>query len=181
MAAPIRPAGVSAFGNEKWIFVPNANGIVDKDAPAIDEVTAVGALDVSGMLYVDGFDGPTADTSRVTSPRRIMDQTVLSALGTTTFNMGDLLYQVDPQAAPGADGKKAYETLDDNLAGYLVNVPGFDPETDVAEGDYVIVYPCKLGPKVITKTGTGEDGEFAVRQAVGITDTPSAIVALAGS
>lgn len=176
MAAPVRPAGVSAFGNEKWIFVTT---IADKDAPDATEVNHVSnALDISGYLYADSFDGPSADTSRVTAPRRVMDQTQLAALGTTTFNMGDLVYMVDPQAAGGSDGKDAYEFLDDNLTGFLVNAPGFDPDTDLTAGDFVVVYPARLGPKVITRTGTGEDGEFAVRQAVGITGNPSAIVAL---
>lgn len=176
MAAPVRPAGVSAFGNEKWIFVTT---IADKDAPDATEVNHVSnALDISGYLYADSFDGPSADTSRVTAPRRVMDQTQLAALGTTTYNMGDLVYMVGPQAAGGADGKKAYEFLDDNLTGFLVHAPGFDPDTDLDVGDFVIVYPAKLGPKVMTKTGNGEDGQYAIRQAVEVSNTPSAIVAL---
>lgn len=180
MAAPIRPAGVSAFGNEKWIVVPKGV-ILDPENPTEDEINDPTALDISGFLYVDGFDGLTSDTTRVNAPRRIMDRSQNQSLGTTTRTMGDLIYTLSPQSADNSDEKKAYTTLLEGLEFDLVWGPGLDKDADVAGGDFVKVIPITLGPQDETTTGRGEEGEFAVRQAVGITDIPTRLVEVATS
>lgn len=176
MAAPIRANGVQTFGKEKWVFVPT---IANKTAPTATEVTAGTVLDVTGYLYADGFEGFGADTSRVSAPRRILDTIQNQTLGTTTFNMGDLSYMYDPQAAPGSDGKKALEKLVEGATGYFVRRFGIDADDDLASGQYVDVVPVELGPQVAVKTSTDETGEAAIRQAVSVTGSVASNVAIA--
>lgn len=176
MAAPIRPAGTSIFGRQKWLWVAT---IADPTAPDLSaEIGAVTTVDLSGFLYVDGFDGPGADTSRVTAPRRVMDQTLLSALGATTYTMGDLIYAVDPQAAANSDEKLAYETLTEGEEGWLVYAPGVDPDVDLTAGKFVLPFQVALGPQVATQTSTDEAGEFAIKQGVALLSTPPGLVAI---
>lgn len=168
MAAPIRPAGTSAFGHEKWIYVASVANMEAVDLSS--EVGGADSLDLTGYFYADGFDGPGADTSRVTAPRRLLDQTLLSKLGATTHTFGDLLYSIDPQAAALSNAKKAYEKLVPGSDGVLLWAPGVeDPNDDLVAGDFVIPYAAEFGPQIITRTSTGEEGEFAVRQAVSLT------------
>lgn len=173
MAAPIRPDGVQAFGKEKWVWVTT---LANPAAPTAAEINAASSLDLSGVLYAEQFEGVTIDTSRVTAPRRVMDTTLLSRLGTSTHNLSDLVYAVQPQAASGSDGKKAFETLDEGALGYAIHVPGVDPDEDVAAGDFVTVIPGELGEPNLTKTSNGEEGEFAVRQPVGVTGAVHTLV-----
>ncbi len=166
MAAPIRPNGVQTFGREKWVFVPT---IADKLAPTVAEVTAGTVLDVTGYLYVEGFEGFTAEASRVSAPRRILDTIVNQSLGTTTFSMSDLLYAYDPQSAALSNGKKAFEKLIEGATGFMVCRFGIVASTDLAAGQFVDVVPVALGPQVPVKTSADETGEAAIRQAVSVT------------
>lgn len=175
MAAPIRPNGVQTFGKEKWVFVPT---IADPSAPTVTEVTAGTVLDVTGYFYADGFDGFGADTSRVSAPRRVLDTRQDQRLGLTTFTMGDLTYAYDPQAAAASDGKKAFEKLLEAATGYFVRRVGIDADTDLAAGQFVDVISVELGPQIPVKTSSGEDGEAAIRQAVGATGTLEVNVAI---
>ena len=123
MATPLTPAGVKTFGKETWTFVP---AIADKNAPTVAEVTATEALHLQGFIYADGAEGMTVSTNKPQSPRRLIQTETYESLGTTTYAMGDVTYLVDPQAASGTDGKKAWETLTEGTTGFLVRRFGID-------------------------------------------------------
>lgn len=175
MAAPVRPAGVKAFGKEKYVFVPT---IANVAAPTLAEVTGASSLDLTGYLYVEGFDGVTADTGRVTAPRRLSDTTTFESMGTTSYTISDLTYAFDPQAAALSNGKKAFEKLPEGTTGYLVRRRGIDRNTDMATGQFVSVFPVAFGAQTEVLTSTDEAGEVAIRQGAAITNTPTANVAL---
>ena len=118
-------------------------------------------------------------SNRVSAPRRLASTTVTERFGTTTETLGDLIYLVDPQAAAGSDGKKAYEALIEGSTGYFVERPGDDADTDIAAGDFVIVRPVQLGRQLITGDPSDEAAEFQVTQPVSQTGTASALVAVA--
>lgn len=166
MAAPIRPNGVQTFGKEKWAFVPS---IADPTDPLLAEVNHATALDVTGYLYAEGFEGFTAEPSRVSAPRRVLDTIQYQTLGLTTFSMGDLTYSYGPQSAGGSDDKKALETLTEGATGYMVRRFGLDADTDFAASQFVDIVPVELGPQVPVKTASDETGEAAIRQAVAVT------------
>ena len=175
MAAPINPNGVGVQGNIKVIWVET---IANKEAPTAAEINAGTSLDVSYYLYENGW-APGVTSNRVSAPRRLASTTVTERFGTTTETLGDLIYLVDPQAAAGSDGKKAYEALIEGSTGYFVERPGDDADTDIAAGDFVIVRPVQLGRQLITGDPSDEAAEFQVTQPVSQTGTASALVAVA--
>lgn len=177
MAAPIRPASAKTYGAEKWVFVPT---IADTDAPTVAEVTAVSGLDISCYLFGDS-GRPTQSTNRVTAQRRICDTAVYERIGDTTYAGGELLYALDPQAAAGSDGKKAWETLPAGTTGYLVRRFGLPVATDFAAGQFVDAFPVELGPAMPTASGDGEAGEVAATQAFAVTGPPAFVKAIAAA
>jgi hypothetical protein len=175
MAAPIRPAGAKLFGRDKWIFVP---AIADTAAPTVAEVGAASGIDLSCYFYTS-TGKPDVNQNRVTPPARICDTQQYEAMGLGQWQGGDVHYAVDPQAAAGSDGKKAYEALPEGTTGFLVNRAGVDVDTDVAAGQFVVSYPVQFGTPVVTAEGDGEAAEVAIKQAFAITGPPSEIVAVA--
>lgn len=176
MTAPIRPDGVSAFANEKWIFVKT---IANKLAPTATEINHATAFDLTGVLYAEQFEGPTAESSRVTEPRRVMDSTVTQRSGITTYSISDLFYAIQPQAAAASDGKKAYEALDNGTTGYVVHVPGVEPDHTVVADDFVVVIPVVTQEGVLVKTSNGEEAQYAIRQPVDVTGSIATLVEVA--
>lgn len=174
MAAPVRPASASTYGRDKWWFVPT---MTDYTAPKLSEINAAGSLDVSCMLF-DSTDKPGVENNRVTKNRRICDTAVYEQIGDAKFNGGNLQYAIDPQAASGSAGKKAFETLTSGAAGYLVRRLGIDVNTDGATGQFVNVYPIQLGNPHIQPIGDGETSEASVTQAFAITGPPKQNIAL---
>lgn len=174
MAAPVRPAGVKAFGKEKWAFVP---AIATQATPKVTEITAVGALDVSCYLY-DTSAEPAVNQNRVTPPPRICDTVQYERMGLANMQGGDIFYAVDPQAATGSTGKKAFETLPEGTTGFLVRRLGISVNTDFAVGDFVTVFPVELGHQLVTKVGQAEATEVAVQQGFAITGPESTLVAV---
>lgn len=178
MAAPINPAGVGAYGTEKWIFVET---IANTSAPALaTEVNAATSLDVSCYLYEGGVS-LTVNTEKVTRPRRLCSTEQYESNGPTTYSLTDLSYAFDPQAAAASDGKKAYETLTEGSTGYLVRRQGGGAADgdNLAVGDFVDVVPIELGIPVPSKTGDGAEAEYSITQAVSVTAAPVFNVALA--
>lgn len=174
MTAPVRPAGVKAFGKEKWSFVP---AIATQGTPKVTEITATGALDMSCYLY-DTTAEPAVNQNRVTPPPRLCDTAQYERIGLANYQGGDAIYAVDPQAATGSTGKKAYETLPKGTTGFLVRRLGIDVNTDWTIGDFVSVFPVEFGEQLITKVGQAEATEVSVQQSFAITGPPSTLVAV---
>ena len=175
MAAPINPTGVGVQGNYKVVWVET---LTNPDNPSLAEINGATSLDVSYYLYAEGWV-PGVNSNRVTAPRRLASRKSQERFGTTTETLGDLVYVVDPQAAAGSDGKKAFEALTEGSTGYFVERPGSDADADVAVGEFVNVYPVELGAQVITGDTTDEASEFQVTQPVSVTGNRRQLVTVA--
>lgn len=166
MAAPTNVPGVQAQGNIKLQFSPAG----DLLAPSLADVTAVGSLDVSCYFF---NWAPTAETNKVTPPRRVCSKRQLQKDGTTTEGIPDLNYVVDPQAATGADAKKAFETLVDGTDGYIYERFGIDVDIDWAVGQFVVVRHVVFGFQHINGDPSDEANEFQVTQSVSLQEPGS--------
>lgn len=175
MVAPINPNGVGVQGNIKVVWVETLSSTT---SPSAAQINAGTSLDVSYYLYEGGW-APGVTSNRVTAPRRLASRTSTERFGTTTETLGDLVYVVDPQAASGSNGKKAYEALTEGSTGWFVERPGEDADGDIVAGDFVTVYPVELGAQVITGDTADEAAEFRVVQPVSVTGTRSQLVTVA--
>lgn len=169
MAAPIKPALVTAFTKDSWIWVP---AIADKNAPTAIEIEAAAGFNLSCSIFGEQ-EGVTPTTEKVKLPRRNCEAETFETNGETSYAMADLSVSFDPQGAPLSDGKKAWESMEDMASGFLVRRQGKDSKTVVAAGDYVDVIPGQLAVKVPTKTSNAADGVYAFSVAVAITDAPA--------
>lgn len=174
MAAPIKPALKKALGNDAWGFV---TAIANISAPTEDELTAAGGFNLSCSVFGEQ-DGVTATTEKITLPRLLCETTQYQSNGATTYEMADLMVSFQPQAAAASDGKKAWETMDDGIDGFLWRRQGVASSTDITAGQFVDIIPVQLGTKTPTKTGTGADGVYAFTQPASITGAPSFNVAV---
>ena len=175
MAEPIRPTAAKTFGRTNWIYVP---AIANTSAPTAAEINSASGLDITNMLYADAFGGVTAEPTRVTAPSRVGDTESYDAFGRTTYGIEDLVYSFDPQAAGGADGKKAKEKFAEGTTGYLVKRTNVAKATTPAAGQFVSVYPVVMGAQLEVETGDGESAESAIRQPVSVTNQPKLNVAI---
>jgi hypothetical protein len=108
MSVPVKPALKRAYARDRWYWVP---AIAVTTAPTVAEVTASAGFNLSCSLFGDTQDGFDATTDKVTLPRRNCETDVFQVNGNTTHTAPDLMVSFQPQAAAGADGKKAWEAL----------------------------------------------------------------------
>ncbi|WP_436702407.1 hypothetical protein [Nocardioides sp. BYT-33-1] len=174
MATAIQPALQRSFGNDGWGFV---TAVADIQVPKLTELDAVTGFILSCSLFGEQGD-PTVTQEKVTLPRILCQTQQFEVNGTVTFAMPDLIVSFSPQAAAGSDGKKAWETMTDQLNGFLwrrQNVPARDA---LAVGQFVDIIPVQLGDKVPGKTSTGADGVYSFTQGASITSAPAWNVAI---
>lgn len=165
MATPLTPAGVKVQGNLKRIFVPT----LDIAAPSLAAIIAPDALDITNILYADSGWYQKENTTG-TAPRRVGSTRTWQQFGTSNESFtGDLRYVVDPQAATGSDGKKAWEKFVPESTGFVLEAPGIDVDADLAVGDFGRVIPVMFGDRNITGDTTDEFAEFAVMQGIIVT------------
>lgn len=174
MAAPIKPTLQRAYGNDAWGFAP---AVADITTPTDTELTAVGGFNLSCSVFSDQ-DGVGASTDKVNLPQLLCETEQFEVNGPTTFSLPDFMVSFQPQAASGADGKKAWEALDDNATGFLWRRQGVSSTTDVAVGQFVDIIPVQLGTKVPTKTGNDASGVYAFTVGASITSAPEFNVAV---
>jgi hypothetical protein len=166
----IAPEGVPVLGNTsvRWVAA-----IADTSAPKLAtelNASAPASLDLAGYILADAWE-PGQDVSKGSAPRRLGQRSTVERFTTTTQNLGDLRYVISPQGAAGSDGKKAYETLTEGLAGYLVERLGLDAKSSAwAVGQFVNIIPVTLGPRLIVGD-TDENGDFTVMQPVSVRAT----------
>ena len=139
MVAQYVPPGISAEGfvSVKWVLA-----IAAPSAPKMTEINAVSSLDLSCYLTKDGF-GVTPDQETSTDERFCSKQ-IFQTLGKVTETFDDLVYVYDSQN-PSSLTNKAYVTLAPGLAGFFVIRWAKDNDTAWAIGDFVDVYPVRVG------------------------------------
>lgn len=156
----IVPTGVKVQGNVKLAAVM---AIADRAAPKLTEVNAASSLDLSGALAADGWS-PSVNQPKGNPPRRLFTRKQFEQFGATTFSLGNLRYVVDPQAAAGSPGLKAWETLVPALTLFFIARLGVDAKVDFAIGQFVDVWPATLGDRLTIGDPTDEFAEFMVDQ-----------------
>jgi hypothetical protein len=179
MAEPLRPNPVKTFGRENWIFVPS---IADTSAPTVAEVTGASTLDITRIVFRDAGPNFARTTNVVTQNARYGDTVDRQAIGKTTYGNAEMFYQFDPQAASGANGRKAYEKFLNTSAtvtGYLVRRQAVQRAVAVAAAQNVDIYPVEFGPSQPTNQGSEDSVEAAASCTVVVTDTPAFNVAIA--
>lgn len=169
MAAPIKPALKQALGNEAWGFMP---AVADLTTPTVAELTAAGGFNLSCSVFGEQ-GGLSSTTAKVSLPRLLCETTTYQVNGETSYEMADLMISFQPQAAAGSDGKKAWETLTDGIAGFLFYRQDIASSTDIAAGQFVNVIPVQLGVKTPTTTGTGNEAVYAFTQPASVTGKPA--------
>ena len=179
MTEPLRPSPAPTLGRENWYYVP-AGGFADYTAPTALELAAASVLDFTRMAMDDGTTRPTRSTDRAESNRRLGDTSTYEIKGTTKYAGGTLTYATDPQAASGADGKKAWEKfLDGPDGGFLVRRLNVARATAPTTGQFVSVFPADLSESLLDTAGSGSAGEVVGVCDYFIRETPKQMVALA--
>jgi hypothetical protein len=174
MAAPVLAPLVRAQAQDSWVWVP---AVADINEPVVTEIEAAGGFNFSCSIFSDQ-EGFTQSTEKVTLPMRNCETEAFEVNGSTTVSAPDFMLAFSPQAAAGADGKKAWEAMDDYANGFLVRRQGKNSKTVVEAGDFVDVVPAQLTKKMPTKTGTGADGVYGFSVGASITGSPAWNVAV---
>jgi hypothetical protein len=163
----VMPDGVPVLGNTsvRWVAT-----IANTATPALAtelNAAAPASLDISCYLTADSW-APSQNVAKGSPPRRLCQRSQFERFSTTTIQLGDLRYIIQPQAAAASAGKVAYETLTEGLSGYFVERLGLDAKnTAWAVGQFVNVIPVILGPRIIVGD-TDENGDYTVMQPVSI-------------
>lgn len=169
MAVPLNPGKKRSFGNDSWGWAP---AIADIDNPLLTELNATGGINLSCMLLRDQ-DGLSASTDAVTLDSALCEIEEFEVQGATKYSMAELRIIHDPQAADGADGRKAWESLPNNADGFLWRRQGKRATGDLAATDRVDIVPAQLGVKVPIKTNNDASGIYAFTMGASVTASPS--------
>lgn len=158
MAAPVTPAKRLANGKDTWWLVPAG---ADPSAPTVAEINAALGLNISGMLLSD-YEGLTVSTDRVTLPQVMMETVVTEIAGSTTLSAADMQITFDPQAADGADGRKAWELLEaGDFEGWAVRRQDSPAGSgDATAAERVDVVAVEIGQPIPGRTTAGPDGIY---------------------
>jgi hypothetical protein len=113
----------------------------------------------------------------VTAPARLCTTEQFQELGNTTYEVADLQYVYDPQAASSARTRtRRRPLLVEGTEVYIVERLGLagrrrDP-VDYAAGQYVNVYHVRLGKQNRVRQGDAEAAVFAITQSAILIDPP---------
>jgi hypothetical protein len=175
MVAPIKATKKVALGRDTWWIIP---ALASATSPAVTDINAAGGLNVSGFVLGEQ-EGFSSDTGKTALPRLLIETSVTETLEPTTFSIPTFRFALDPQAAAGANDKKAWALLKDGFTGFIVrrqNIVNSISDAAVA-GQFVDNAPIigSVGtPKV---TGTGADAIYVFDVDFGITGIPTFNVA----
>lgn len=176
MAAPIKPSKKTALGKDTYWIVP---AIANLAAPTALEINAATGLNVTCFM-LDDQEGMTGDTGKVELQRLLCETSTSESLDQTKWSMPNMRLVLDPQAAAGANDKKAWVMLKDGYTGFLVRRQNVVSVTDsaVTVGQFVDTAPAQFSVGVPTKTGNGAEAIYVFDVTVGITGTPALNVAV---
>lgn len=179
MVAPIKPGVKLATGKETWWIVL---AIANKNAPTAAEVNAATGINMSGYLFAE-YAGLTVTLNKVSLPRILAETKTYQAAGETTYDMADMEFLIHPQAATGADGKKAWDKFKAGaLIGFGVQRSDYVADqtaSEAAAGQRVNVVPIEVHAAYPGMTSAGADGVYRATAPVSVTGEPVFDVAVA--
>lgn len=163
------PEATQVYGNTSVLVVQD---MANPSAPDLSsDINAASTVNVSCFLYSGGVG--TSTTAKGEAPRRLCTKSVLQQFGSTTYEVTDLQYTYDPQAALSTDDNKARSALTEGSEVYLLLRRGLDAQdTAYAIGQYVDVWHVRLGPQNKTQTGDGDFDEYSITQSVVAIEPP---------
>lgn len=159
----IFPEATQVLGNTSVAVVQT---MANPSAPDLSsDINAASTVQIQCFLYSGGVG--TSTTAKGEAPRRLCTKSTLQQFGQTTYEVTDLQYTYDPQAAMSTDDNKARSALTEGSEVFLVIRRGLDgQDTPFAVGQYVDVWKVKLGPQNKTQTGDGDQDEYSITQSV---------------
>lgn len=162
MALPLKPQKATVYGKRRvWLV----DTIADPTAPTAAEINAGEYL---SCYPVGEVGGPTSTPNKVTLDVLLCETETEEDFGTVTHSHPDMAWAVDPQAAEGSPGKKAWDLLKDGWEGFIVWEIGIkaDEDDQVSVGEFVTVVPSKQ--RVISEepSSSGESGIAAFQTSV---------------
>lgn len=159
------PDATKAQGNVSVTVVADIAVLTAPDLST--EINAAGSVDVSCYLFDNGAI-VAANTNKVTAPPRLCTTEQLQELGNTLYEVSDLSYVYDPQAAGSTDENKAKTLLVEGSEVFLVERLGLiasgSAAVAYAAGQYVNIYKVKLGKQNRTRQGDAESAVFSITQ-----------------
>lgn len=160
----VYPDGVRSRGNESVIFVPT---LTTPTAPKLTELNAATSCNIS--CFVSGFAPQGAQDS--VEDVRLCSEQIFEDPGDVKVSIDNLEYVYYPQAAAADPNNKAYETLKNGIAGFLVDRRGLNARTvALAVGQIVDVYPVRLGEQFrMPLDPSAQGGKFRITQKAFVT------------
>lgn len=176
MAAPIKPNKKVILGRTAWWVVPS---IASLAAPTVAEVNSASGLNITCFLLGDQA-GLDASTGKVELPRLLCEQQTTEALDVTKFTLPTFRLLWDPQAASGANDKKAWALLGSGFTGFVVRRQNVISVLDAAvtSGQFVDTAPVIGSIGAPMESGTDAAGLYCFDVDFGVTGTPSLNVAV---
>jgi hypothetical protein len=172
MPEPLRPAPAKTYGRENWIYIPTIASAALQ--PTVAEATAASALDITRIAFKDGEPMVNSNTERVRQDERAGDTESYEFIGRTDYEGGDVMMAWQPQAAPGSDGKKAWEKFPAGTTGFLAKREDIGRATNIIAGQRLSsVVPVEFGPPIPTKKGEGSAAQAAFKSTFAITGAPA--------
>lgn len=175
MADPIKPGIKNALQMDSFWLVP----ALTSAAPTDDEIQAVGGIYITCFLTEENA-GWEVQFNKGAAPRLLCAATTPEVLLPSTTTGTDIIGVVDPQAAVGANDKKAFEFLRDGFSGYMVRRQGVlnNASDTVTVGEFVDSAPVDISAAVIVKTANTAEGVYVFKAGVAVTGDPTTNVAV---
>lgn len=170
MTAPIKASKKVTLGRTTWWAIPSLSS---QTSPPITDVNSASGLNITGFVLGEQ-EGFTSSTGKTALPRWLLETSVTETLEPTTFTIPTFRFGWDPQAAAGANDKKAWALFKDGFTGFLVrrqNVVNSVSDAAVA-GEFLDSAAVIANVGVPMESGTGADAIYVFDVEFGMTGTP---------
>ena len=176
MAAPVKPGIKSALKMTSFWLVPT----LTTTAPTKAQIESVSGFYITCFLTEENV-GWSVSFNKGQAPRLLCNSTQPEVLMPSTTQGADIVGILDPQAASGADDKKAFEFLRNGFTGYMVRRQNKANDTadTVTVGEFVDAAPVSIAPAVTDQSAQTAEGVYVFRAGVAVTGDPIINIAVA--
>ncbi len=176
MATPITPGIKSALKMTSFWLVPTLTPLV----PTKVQIESVSGLYITCFLTEENV-GWTVQFNKGQAPRLLCASTQPEVLLPSTTQGADIVGIFDPQAAVGANDKKAFEFLRNGFTGYMVRRQNkANSAADTATvGEFVDNAPVTISPAITDQSAQTAEGVYIFKSGVAVTGDPVYNVAVA--
>lgn len=165
MADPVKPGVHNVLQMTSFWLVPALS-----NPPKKTEVESASGLYITCFLTEENT-GWTVTFNKGQAPRLLCNRTQAEVLLPSTTQGVDIVGVVDPQAASGADDKKAFEFLRNGFTGHLARRQNKINDTaDTTEvGEFLDARPVTITPAVIDQSAQTAEGVYVFKAGVAVT------------